>query len=465
MTRTRLGQGRYGDHGHTVSLFVEGDRIVAVWRDKGLRRKKSWPNTKEARKEAVVWAKAFAEYRVKPVAGPVPLTTQELWLKYAEAEFPTLRPKTQRLYAQYWRQWEAYVSPERVAEDLGMQTITAFRGHLEGRGLAPSTIGQILKTVKTVYSWGHRLRYISRDEMRDYRYKVAKEQRLTPPGEYRQEELDAILAHLPLEGSRTWRAHAVLALCGLQGVRQNAVLHLRWEDIDPASGTVTWRAAYDKVGREWTQPLRAKSLAILEAVRPRTGGTGWVFPVGSKKSGREVYSGQSLWAALRRAEDAAGVPHRERRAAHGLRRMLFNDVLAETGDIGAAMSAINDTDLRVASRYLKGRDDRVKLAFAALDAKQPPNSPLAPNPETLPPRKLMKRKPLQSAPRRNRTYNLADFRSGETPEVVGISGVDDDRNDTETPRNAPEGQIKRPPNGPQNRCQPVRLPGDAWGCP
>lgn len=452
MTRTPLGQGRYGEHGRSVLLYVEGDRIIALWREGGLRRKKSWPNTVAARKEAKVWAKAFADYRQNPVSAAVPLTTDQLWRKYAEAEFPTLRPKTQKLYADYWRQWATFVSQERVAEDLGVQTMTEFRASLEARKLAPSTIGQILKTVKTVYRWGHRLRYLKQDEVRDYRYKVAKEQRLTPPGEYRQDELDAILTHLPLAGSRTWRAHAVLALCGLQGVRQNAVLHLRWDDIAPETGVVTWRSAYDKVGREWTQPLRAGSLAILDAIRHRTGGEGWVFPSGSRKSTRPVYSGQSLWGALRRAEQAAGIEHRDRRAAHGLRRMLFNDVLAETGDIGAAMSAINDTDLRVASRYLKGRDDRVRAAFAALDAKRPPNGPFAFSQPLADDVKLLPPNNLQSAPRRNRTYNLAGVQPPEAPQVVAISALDDDRTGAETPRNAPERQIKRPPNGPQNRC-------------
>jgi integrase len=181
----------------------------------------------------------------------------------------------------------------------------------------------------------------------------------------------------------TWRAHAVLALCGWQGARQNAVLHLRWDDLDLEAGAVVWRARWDKVGREWVQPLRAGSIAVLRAVQERTGGHGWVFPAASRKSGREVYSAQSLWSALRRAERAAGITHQGRRGAHGLRRMLFNDVLAATGDIGAAMAAIHDTDLRVASRYLQGRDDRVREAFAVLDgAKQPRNDPTADRLET-----------------------------------------------------------------------------------
>jgi len=81
----------------------------------------------------------------------------------------------------------------------------------------------------------------------------------------------------------------------------------------------------------------------------------------------QVYSPPSLGAALRKAEAAAGIPHQERRGAHGFRRMLFGDVLAATGSIAAAMNTINDRDLRVAARYNKRRMVEVREAFDKLD--------------------------------------------------------------------------------------------------
>jgi integrase len=367
--RNPLGKGRYGERGRSVTLWIEGDRIVAQWRAHGARRKRSWANTAAHRAEAKAWAERFGELR-RDRAQTAPLTTAELWARYAEAEFPTLRPRSQQLYTEYWRRWEVFAAAESIAEDLGPETMARFRASLEARGLAPSTIGQTLRTVKLVYAWGYRHRLLAQNDVRDYRYKIAKERRTTAPAEYRSADLTSLLVHLPLDRATTWRAHAVLLLCGTQGVRQKAVLHLRWEDIDAETKTVTWRAAFDKVGREWTQPLRQASLAVLEVARARSEGSPWVFPAGSKKSRSPVYSAQGLWAALRGAEQAAGIPHLARRAAHGLRRMLFNDVLESSGDIGTAMAAIGDTDLRVASRYLKRRDDRLAEAFKRLDIVQ-----------------------------------------------------------------------------------------------
>jgi len=368
MTRKPLGRGKYGPHGQSVSLRLEGDRIVATWRAQGVRTRKTWPNTATHRKEAVAWAEAFAAARLAPAATRRLVTTEELWQRYAATEFATLRPKTVALYTEAWRGWAVFVGEESVAEDQGPETVGRWR--TDCAALAPNTFHRRLQVVKTVYAWGYRHRVIARNDVREYRFKVAKEARRERPAEYRSEDFRAILAQLSTEGAGTWRAHVAVALCGLQGVRQNAVLHLRWEDVDLEAGTVTWRARWDKVGREWSQPLRPASIAALRVALKHWSGGDWVFPAANSRSRREVWSAQSLWRQIRQAEQAAGVEHLAYRGAHGLRRMVFNDALAAGADVAAAMAVIGDRDLKVASAYLRPRHDAVAAAFALLDAKE-----------------------------------------------------------------------------------------------
>jgi hypothetical protein len=75
-------------------LLERGGELVRVqWYDDGIRRVKSWPNTREGRTEAKAWARAFAEART---LGPRPaprLTLRQLWERYLEAEFPHLRDR------------------------------------------------------------------------------------------------------------------------------------------------------------------------------------------------------------------------------------------------------------------------------------------------------------------------------------------------------------------------------------
>lgn len=375
--------GRFGTRPHTVTVYVEAERVWCLWRERGKRRKESWPDSSRNRRVAKAWAKAFAEARKTQAAPRVPITVGMLWDRFVEAEFPTLRPKTQKVYTDYWRAWAVYVGDETIAEDLGVGTVTAFKADLEKREWAPNTMHRAIQTVKTVYAWGVRAEQLSRNAVRDYRFKTAKEKRREKPGEYRADELAAILAQLPVEKATTWRAHGVLAICGYQGARVNAVLHLRWEDIDLNAGTIRWQPRWDKLGRDETQPLRQPTRTVLEAIRSRTEGKGWVFPAGSEKNKGEVYGHQALIVALRAAERRAGVPRKAYRGPHGLRRMLFNDVLKETGDIGSAMAAIRDTSLEIASKYFRPREDQLAAAFAQLDARTALERPLGPEGETV----------------------------------------------------------------------------------
>ena len=91
----------YGPKRGRVRVLIEsGAELVRVlWREHGRRRVKSWPNTPAGRVEAKAWAQGFTESRTRPAPDRV-ATTIELWERFAEAEFPHLRPRSQQLYAE-----------------------------------------------------------------------------------------------------------------------------------------------------------------------------------------------------------------------------------------------------------------------------------------------------------------------------------------------------------------------------
>jgi len=312
-------------------------------------------------------------------------TTLELWERFAEAEFPHLRPRTQQLYAQRWRRWQVFIGHAFPAAEATLENLDQYRAALTKVDMAPNQIGEHLKQVKLVYAWAERRELVARNRIALYRFKLAKEERRNEPAEYRVEDFERLLAQLSPQSSRTWRPWALLMVLGHQGVRVRAALHLCWDDVDFAAGRLTWRPAFDKLGREWSQPLRLgtysalltakwwRDRAVLEGTRVPADSP-WVFfstdARSSTRAGREVpgvYRIQAFWYALQQAERAAGVPHRELRAAHGFRRMVAGEVLAQTGDPKLAMDFIGDTDLRVMQRYLKRRDDRLIALVAQLD--------------------------------------------------------------------------------------------------
>lgn len=370
MTRKTLVS--YGPSRATVRVFTEGDLVRVQWRESGRVLTKSWANTPAGRTEAKAWAKGFAESReFRRVGASQRLTLRQLWERYTAAEFPLLRENTKRLYGEAWRRWEFMMGAKMVAEDANVESVAAFRRELEEKHkLAVNTVRMAVRAVKTVYAFGLRTEIIARNRIEGYRFKVAKEKRPKPPAEFTPAEFGRILAALDATRAGQWRAFVALALCGYQGARQHAVLHLQWSDIDLEAGVIHWRAEWDKMGNEWTQPIREQARKALEAAwrwRAMLGYNGpWVVPAPRSK-GETPYDKQTLWWNLKEASKRAGVEKLRWRAGHGFRRMLATDVHELTGDPLLAMRSIGDTDIRQAETYIKTRDGSVAKAFAALD--------------------------------------------------------------------------------------------------
>lgn len=363
-----------------VRVFREGDLVRVQWREHGRLITKSWAATATGKAEALAFAKGFALSRVEHAAPAARLTLRELWTRYAEAEFPSLRVRSQQLYAAAWRRFELFAGRDTIADDVALDTAARYRRDLERVGLAVSTTHRSITVVKVVFAWGERHELVTRNRFRLYRFKVAKDKRPLPVPEYRAADFAKIIAQFNPKFSSQWKPFVALTLCARQGARQNAVLHLQWSDLagweeesPPGEARVTWRGVWSKTGEEWTQPLRADAIAAVRVAaswRAENGDGGpWVFPSGSSLSKRDTYSIQSLWQALQRAEKAAGITKVRQRGGHSLRRMLAGDVTVETGNPMLGLQAIGDRDPRQAARYIQRRDDQLRQAFTSLDEK------------------------------------------------------------------------------------------------
>ncbi len=350
--------------------------VRVQWYEAGLRRVKSWSLTKEGRLEAIAWAQGFAERRGGRTAVVGRLTLRELWLRYVEAEFQHLRPRTRELYAEHWRRWELFLGRESVADDASKETIDRFRAALTKLGLAVGHQQRIVRDVKVVYAWAESRELLARNRLAGYRFKVAKDAQRRVPPEYRRHEVEAILAQFNPRKATEWRPWCALVIAGFQGARERAILHLAWEDVDLEHGILTWRAKYDKGGREWRQPMTLAAYCALLTARWWRAWDGratkWVFysPWATKRGGREepgVYGAQAVWLALRQAEVRAGILHLPLRALHGFRRGVAGDVARASGDAWLGVQFIGDRDPDRIAEYVQDRSDALEGAAALLD--------------------------------------------------------------------------------------------------
>lgn len=362
----------FGEHGRTVRVFRQGDLWRVQSRSLGITQSYRGEGAKDR-------AMGFAERLARgdtPATDARP-TVGEMWARYTgSSDYRELRARTQKLSTELWALFIAVVPAHTRADDVTVLVLEAVRQALETTprpraptGLALSTVRHVIGRVKTVFGWAERVELIHRNRVHAYVFKVGKERRTESPPEYTTDEFRRMLASLSFDRIAERTAFCLLAVIGYQGVRVGAATQLRWEDVRWDDDALLWRAETDKMGNEWAQPLRAPTRAILARLHAAQGEPldGWVFPARQQTARHPYYTANSFWLMLRKAEDRAGVPHLDRRAAHGFRRMVAGDLVGLTGSDRLAMEAIGDRDPKMAARYVKHRVDRLASTLRRLD--------------------------------------------------------------------------------------------------
>jgi len=225
--------------------------------------------------------------------------------------------------------------------------------------------------IKLVFRWGVVCELISKDRLSLFRLKSSRRVPSREIPEYSFDDYRKLIQQVDPRVATQWRAWVLFVILGELGARINAALHLRWDDIDFAareSGTLVWRATYDKRRRERRQALTP---AVRDALYVALGwsymtnrSSPWVFPASRRTNAApdyecRPYTIQGFWWRLRQAEERAHVTHIAYGAAHRLRRMAAGNALEITGNVADAMWWIGDTDLRYASKYLRPRESRM----------------------------------------------------------------------------------------------------------
>jgi integrase len=279
-----------------------------------------------------------------------------------------------------------------------------------------NSVRQILNVVRTIYNWGQSRKLITNNEMAVFKWKTPKDAKVLEPGEYSTEEWEAMMRTFrpltlmdgTLHAAKNWRAWVMMMLIGHHGQRANAVGHLQWSDIDFETGLITWRAEFQKQGKDVVQPITHGLIAALIVARfwadrhlvmrprrrvrvtdgPRRGqwirdpelrdekiDSPWVLF--AERDKMKPYSYSSWHYQFTKAEREAviivdgkeqkGIAHEAFRAGHGGRRMVMGNVLEATGDLMTAMNYLGDSDLKQAKSYDRRRQDRIGKASETIE--------------------------------------------------------------------------------------------------
>jgi integrase len=380
VTRTALGTyGRYGATVNVYAMTLNGEPVArAEWRELGQRKTKTFRGPKRDREQM---ARAFAEGtadRLKggEVAAPKRLTVGELWTLYLTAQAPDWRPKTLALAKARWRVFVDHVNPLTFADLVRPETLDSWRKVLletatdkTKQPMARNQVAHHIQLVKSVWRFGKQRKLLSDNVLADYEVRKGRDYGALEVPEFSPADWGKILRQFSYRDARQWRPWAAIALDGMLAPRSNALLKLRWTDVDMTRRAIRWPGDTDKVGRTREQPLPRDAVKVLRicrvwarrqeytgeyvfyGVQVRTRGTHWTY--------------SALNAQLNDACTDAGVKRVKYQGMHSLRRMAGGNVLAATGDITKVGDWLGDTDVRVLRKsYLRQRPEHLATIAA-----------------------------------------------------------------------------------------------------
>jgi integrase len=169
-----------------------------------------------------------------------------------------VRPKTFRTYSDFVKKHISPAIGEGALGKLSPQKVREFLNTKLEAGLSPRTVKHLLVTLRSALAVAVKDGQIPRN--------VAG---LVEPPRVPKREMQAFSraqAHAFLAAAQGRRFEAVFTVAVALGMRQGEILGLRWPDIDLETGTLTVRAALQRVEKKLIQvePKSAKSRRTIQ---------------------------------------------------------------------------------------------------------------------------------------------------------------------------------------------------------
>jgi integrase len=233
------------------------------------------------------------------------------------------------------------------AVPMGKWSRAMLEEFLADRGWGPSRVRQALGVYRRLIAWCGAVGYACGDFVAGF-----KPPRLRPPDD--RQVLSAEQSRKLLDAARDHYLEVPVALALLTGLSRSDLRSLTWKEVDLDRGLIT--RPRSKTGRSLRLPMSA---TLREVLQRRRQGTGLVCP-------RLPKSDSSLYKALHRLCDRAGVPHG---GWHRLRHTAATLLVAAGTDVATIGRILGHRPGSVVTlRYLHTDDERLRRAAAAVAA-------------------------------------------------------------------------------------------------
>lgn len=353
------------------SIQVEcQDRFGHVTR-RSLRTK----DREEAKRKAEQLAVTIGEIgKGAGAISPDKATLKTLFENYLREKTPDKKPQSRQHDQSALDMFKRFFGEHTKAEELSHQAWNAFirdrregkirpAGSKEKRSVGARTIEYDLKLLKAVYRWGETYtlkgghNILSKNPIS--KFPMPSEKNPVRP------RMSAADYASMLQGADKVGvvAKTLLILANETGHRINAILNLKWDDLnlDEGSASACWRGDADKSGRTHHCPLSENAVNALKAYKEGTEfNEVWVFS-SPKDPENHMHTNHTkkIW---KRIEAAANLEHIKGKGWHSLRRKFATDLIEQPVAVVAALGGWKTANLLI-SVYQKPDHDHMATAL------------------------------------------------------------------------------------------------------
>lgn len=318
---------------------------------------------KEARDRAVD-AKKEVEKGVDPSTKKKALQGGDTFRAVAKEWFDRFAPtSTPKYSAEVWSRLDREVFPfigNMALTDIDAPTVLAVLRRTEERGVIITT-HKIKSHISQIYRYAIACGIAYSDPSRDL--SAALRARASKPMPAIIDPKEAGKLMVAIHGYSGPVVRSALILAALTFVRPGELREAEWEEFDVEAAEWRIPAGRMKMRRPHLVPLARQSLRVLEALRPLTGHTPFLFP--STRTISRPMSNNAVNAALRYLGYAQG-----EMTGHGFRAMA-NSLLAEQGWSMAAidrqLAHVEGNKVRAAYHRSEHLEERRKMMQAWAD--------------------------------------------------------------------------------------------------
>ena len=261
---------------------------------------------------------------------------------------------TQRAYRRDFEQFIDYV--DKPIRQVTLGDAQAYQRHLEeGRGLATATVSRKLATIKSLFSFAHKIGYVQFNTGQPLRQPTPRRrlsEKLLTPGE----------VHRIFAAAESLRNLAICRLFYGSALRRSEVATLEWRDLTPRPdlgggqmrGQVT---VFGKGEKERTVLLSASMWEVLDQLRAseRSGGRGGPRdPLFWSREGGAL-TGTQIYNVVRQAARKAGIEKDV--SPHSFRHAHLSHALDRGATIEEARATAGHSSIQTTSVYVHARPD------------------------------------------------------------------------------------------------------------